>query len=129
LLSRRKVNEEGKMQSGKILPTVRQFFSAPKPTGARRDPDSQAGQERSPEREATEEEAQRAAELLADSDEFQKNGLSVRVEPFQGRSVLVVLDKAGSRLRTIKGAEIVRILLAMGTHGSPRQGRILDRRI
>lgn len=119
------------MQSGKILPVVRQFFSvAPKAGNAHRDADPQQGQQRSPERDATEEEAARAAELLSGSEEFKKSGLTARVVSHNGKAALTVCDRSGTQLRMIQNHEILRILISsIGEPKGPRQGRILDRRI
>lgn len=117
------------MQSGKVLPSFRQIFSNLKTGSSTRDSNSQQDQGGSPERDATEEEARRAAEILTVSEEFRKNGLSVTAANQDGRCVLLVTDGNGSRLRVIRSPEIVKLLLGMGTPESPRQGRILDRRI
>lgn len=118
------------MQSGRILPTFRQFFTAVKTGNATKDRDPQQGQGQSaPDRDATEEEARRAAALLSESEEFKQNGIKVEVNLFEEKFVIVVRDRNGVALRMIKGPDIVRALLALGLPQSPRQGRILDRRI
>lgn len=117
------------MQSGRILPTFRQFFTAAAKTGgANKDSNSQQGQQQA-ERDATEEEARRAAELLQGSDEFKKSGLTARAGSQEDRPVIFVTDGNGNALRMIQSPEIVRILLSLGLPQAPRQGRILDRRI
>jgi hypothetical protein len=119
------------MQSGRILPTFRQFFAtAQKADSANRDSNSQQGQQhRQPERDATEEEAKRAAELLQNSEEFKNNGILVKAAVIDGHHVLQVMDRNGNPLRVIQSPEIVRILLSFGMPQASRQGRILDRRI
>lgn len=118
------------MQSGRILPTFRQFFNASKKAGtADRDPGSQQNGHQQAERDATEEEARRAAEVLQGSDEFKNNGLIAKAGLREGRQVVLVSDRGGNALRVIPGPEIVRILLSFGLPQAPRQGRILDRRI
>jgi hypothetical protein len=117
------------MQSGRILPTFRQFFNASAKAGnTNRDSNSQQGQQQA-ERDATEEEARRAADLLQNSDEFKKNGISVKAGVENNRYVLVVSDRNGNALRVIQSPEVVRILLSFGMPQASRQGRILDRRI
>jgi uncharacterized FlaG/YvyC family protein len=117
------------MQSGRILPTFRQFFNASAKAGsANKDPNSQQSQQQA-ERDATEEEAQRAAEILQNSDEFKKSGLTAKAGSQEGRPVIFVNDSSGNALRMIRSPEIVRILLSLGMPQAPRQGRILDRRI
>ena len=116
------------MQTGRILPAFRMFFSATNKAGGS-DRDRNSGGQQSPERDATEEEARRAAELLSASDEFKQNGILVSVDVKDGRSVLLVRDAAGTPLRVIQSHEIVRILLSFGSPQAARQGRILDRRI
>lgn len=116
------------MQSGRILPVFRQFFSTATKAGqSHRDSDSQG--QSSPERDASEEEARRAMELLSESEEFKKNQISVGLELQGGRPTLVVRDRAGLTLRVLQGPEILRLLQSMGSPQAPRQGRILDRRI
>jgi hypothetical protein len=116
------------MQSGRILPTFRQFFIAAKAGNANRDSSSQQGRQQA-ERDATEEEAQRAAEILQGSDEFKKSGLTAKAGSQEGRFVVFVSDSDGNALRMIQSPEIVRILLSLGMPQAPRLGRILDRRI
>lgn len=118
------------MQSGRILPTFRQFFTAAAKTGsANKDSNSQQGGYQQAERDATEEEAKRAAELMQGSEEFKNNGLIAKAGNQDGRPVIFVNDANGNALRTIQSPEIVRILLSLGLPQAPRQGRILDRRI
>ena len=117
------------MQSGRVLPSFRQIFSNLKTGSSTRDSNSQQGQGGSRERDATEEEARQAAELLSISEEFRKNNLKVSASNQQGKHVLLVTDGAGTLLRVIASAEIVRMLLMAGTPDASRQGRILDRRI
>jgi hypothetical protein len=117
------------MQSGRILPTFRQFFTASAKAGsANKDSNPQQGQQQA-ERDATEEEARRAAELMQGSDEFKKSGLTAKAGTQDGRPVIFVHDQSGNALRMIQSPEIVRILLSLGMPQAPRQGRILDRRI
>jgi hypothetical protein len=117
------------MQSGRILPTFRQFFTAAAKAGtANKDSNSQQGQQQA-ERDATEEEARRAAELLQGSEEFKKNSLTAKAGSQDNRPVIFVTDRGGNALRVIQSPEIVRILLSLGMPQAPRQGRILDRRI
>lgn len=117
------------MQSGRILPTFRQFFNASTKAGnTNRDSNSQQGQQQA-ERDATEEEARRAAELMQSSEEFKKSGLTAKAGLHEGRPVIFVNDRNGNSLRMIQSPEVVRILLTLGMPQAPRQGRILDRRI
>jgi hypothetical protein len=117
------------MQPGKILPVFRQFFSTQKADSTSRDSNSQQGHQQPQDRNASEEEAHQAAEMLRKSDEFKKNGLIVRAELQDGKAVLLVTDSAGSLLRVIRSHEVFKILLAASLADSRRQGRILDRRI
>lgn len=117
------------MQSGRVLPSFRQIFSNLKTNSSTKDSNSQSGYGGSPERDATEEEAKQAAEILSASDEFKKNELTVTAAQQYGKFVLLVADRHGALLRVIRSPEIVKVLLVTGTPESPRQGRILDRRI
>jgi hypothetical protein len=118
------------MQSGKIAPIFRQFFTAalnPNRT------DSNAEQRQSqgePEREPTHEEALEALDLLTQQEEFQKNDLRAELKQLEGRWMISVLNRAGAQLRMIRGMEIVRLLdkAGLGKKGHSR-GRILDRRV
>jgi hypothetical protein len=117
------------MQSGKILPVFRQFFSSTLKTGnSHRDANSQQGYQ-DPERDASEEEARKAAELLQESEEFRKNGLSVKFEWRNGRTALVVSDREGHVLRVVQSREIARLAFSLSPGAFARAGRILDRRI
>ncbi len=117
------------MQSGKILPPLRQFFTTLKTGNATRDSNSQQGQNREPEKEASAEEAELAAKALADSEEFQKNFLSTEVTQQQDKPVILVKSSSGAVVRVIKNSEIHVILQSLGSAKGPRHGRILDRRI
>jgi|GEM_PF-7118390 len=119
------------MQSGKIAPTFRQFFTAalsPKSTDSNSQQQQQPQGE--PEREPTQEEAVEALDLLTQQDDFRKNELRADLKQMEARWVITVFSKAGSQLRTIRGMEIVRLLdrAGLGKQGHSR-GRILDRRV
>lgn len=119
------------MQSGRIAPIFRQFFTAalsPKNT------DANAGQQQQPqgepEREPTHEEALEALDRLTQQEEFQKNSLRAELLQIEGRWVIAVSSDKGVRLRTIRGSEIVRLLDKAGLGKSGHSpGRILDRRV
>jgi len=117
------------MQAGKILPVFRQFFATSKPASTGKDPGSRQEQGQGSEREATKEETARAAQILNESDEFVKNELVATVVQERERFVILVTDRAGNALRSISGNGVRQILLLTSTPDSPRQGRILDRRI
>ena len=117
------------MQSGRILPVFRQFFSTALRTGnSHRDSSSQQGYQQ-PERDASEEEARKVMELLQELEEFQKNGLSVKFEWKNDRTALVVSDREGHVLRVVQSQEITRLVFSLSPGASARAGRILDRRI
>jgi len=120
------------MQSGKIVPTFRQFFTSalsPRSTdsnGQQQQPPPQG----EPEREPTQEEALEALDLLIEQDEFRKNELCANLNQVESHWVITVLSSVGIQLRTIRGMEILRLLdkAGLGKHGHSL-GRILDRRV
>jgi hypothetical protein len=120
------------MQSGKILPLVRSFFSSPSVGNARNDGDSkrQSSQQKpEAEREPTEEEAAAATLVLRADEEFRKSALSVEISRVEGRIHLIVKNSAGTPLRSLKGGDIVRLAARASSRGGANAGRILDRRI
>lgn len=120
------------MQSGKILPIFRQFFGTTLSTkSAERDSNSNnrndGGEQK---REPTKEEVLEALEILNMQDEFIQNGLCATAQFSENRHFIIVKDKNGSALRTLKGNEVIRVLeLAKFDKKASRLGRILDRRI
>lgn len=119
------------MQSGKILPVFRQFFSsAVQPKGAQKDSHSGYQNSEQNHREPTEEEIFQALEVLNAQEEIQASGLKAVAERVQGKINLMMKDSHGATLRVLRAADIHRVLLLSkaGTGGS-QIGRILDRRI
>lgn len=120
------------MQSGKIAPIIRQFFTGAVSPKGQSDSHSQQKQhpEKEPEREPTKEEALEAFDKLTQQEEFQKNHLRAELRLVEGRHQIAVLNASGAQLRLIRGIEIVR-LLETGDSGrkGAHLGRILDRRI
>ncbi len=119
------------MQSGKIAPIFRQFFSgtlgSKNPTDSHSQQRQQGGE---PEREPTQEEALEALDLLSQQDEFQKNALRAELQQFEGRQSIIVTNALGVQIKVIRGTEIIRILEGSGLgRTGPHLGRILDRRI
>lgn len=119
------------MQSGKILPVVRQFFTSGLTTRSATDSQSQNKHPyEQPEREPTKEEAEAALKALQVQEEFVKNGLVAELKILEGKFVILVTDSKGTNLRTLKGREILRALDGMAFAKSGAYlGRILDRRI
>ena len=118
------------MQSGRILPLVRSFFSAPGVGNARNDGGAkQQSTHQEPEREPTEEEARAAILVLRADEEFTKNALTVEMVRSDGRIHLLVKNSAGATLRSLKGGDIVRLAARATSRGGAAAGRILDRRI
>lgn len=119
------------MQSGKILPVIRQFFgTAIEPKAGKKD--SQSGYQNSQEnnREPTEEEIFQALEILNAQEEIQSSGLSAVAEKVQGKVALMMRDSHGTVLRVLRAADVHRILSTGKVGGKGNQiGRILDRRI
>jgi len=118
------------MQSGKIVPIFRQFFTA---ALSPKNPDSNSQQKQSQgeaEREPSREEALEALDALSQQEEFQKNELRAELKQIEGRWVISVITAMGGQLRLIRGSEIVRLLdkAALGKKGHS-VGRILDRRV
>lgn len=119
------------MQSGRVLPIIRQFFTNPISTKSATDPHSgNQNKQGRQEREPKEDEAKEAFELLLEQEEFKLQGLNAELKFTDGRYSIVVTDKLGHTLRTIKGPGIIAILetSSLGKSGHFR-GRILDRRI
>ncbi|MGE3261484.1 MAG: hypothetical protein AB7K68_06875 [Bacteriovoracia bacterium] len=118
------------MQSGRVLPVIRQFFTTTLTAKSATDSHSQNQQKREQEREPTEEEAKAAFEFLLQQEEFKAKGLKVELQFLEGRQCIVVSDNAGVQLRVIKGSAILRVLEStiLGKDGQMR-GRILDRRL
>ena len=119
------------MQSGRVLPIIRQFFTSPVSTKSATDRDSgNSQQQQKQEREPTDEETKRAFEHLLQQEEFKLQGLVAEMRLIEGRSCIVVLDKNGNQLRVIKGPAVLKLLetSVLGKNGH-YLGRILDRRI
>ncbi|MGZ3693858.1 MAG: hypothetical protein ACXWQO_06630 [Bdellovibrionota bacterium] len=119
------------MQSGRVLPVIRQFFTTSITAKSATDSNSQNHQQKKDqEREPSEEETRAAFELLLKQEEFKTQGLKVELKSIDGRSCIVVSDSAGVQLRVIKGPAILAVLQtsALGQTGQMR-GRILDRRL
>lgn len=121
------------MQSGKVLPIIRQFFSGPTAAPAKSATDShsqQHQQQQSPDREPTDEELTAARELLANQEEFLRKGLKVEIRLVDGTKCIVILGADGQQIRAIPRREVLRLLdtRALGKN-SHYLGRILDRRI
>lgn len=120
------------MQSGKIAPIFRQFFSEATSTKSATDSHSQQQQKQKgePEREPTQEEALEALDLLSQQEEFQKNSLRAELRLSEGRHTILICNALGAQLKVIRGAEIMRILDGSGLgRKGPHLGRILDRRV
>ena len=119
------------MQSGKISPTFRSFFTAalsPKNTDANSQQQQQPQGES--DREPTQEEAVEALDLLSQPEEFRKNQLRADLKQVESRWVISIFASNGTQLRTIRGTEIVRLLDRSGLGKSGHSvGRILDRRV
>jgi hypothetical protein len=119
------------MQSGRIAPVFRQFFTGALGTKNATDSNPQQQQqqpEKEPDREPTRDEVLQALELLIQHDEFRKNALRAEVREEEGRFFLLVFNAAGAQLRAIRGQEIFRLINNQVAQG-PRRGQILDRRI
>lgn len=119
------------MQSGKIAPIFRHFFTEPLRSKGATDSNSQQQQPQGErEREPTEEEALEALDLLTQQEEFQKNSLRAELRTIDGRRSILVTNSQGTQLKVIRGMDIVRMLETsrLGAKGT-RLGRILDRRI
>jgi hypothetical protein len=120
------------MQSGRIMPVIRQFFSSQ--VQGNRPMDSHAGQggqqQPPPEKEPTREEVQAALEALTGQEEFRKQNLKAFLKEIEGRFVIAVFDSNDHPLKMIAGQEIFRVLggKVLGREGHVL-GRILDRRV
>ncbi len=119
------------MQSGKIAPTFRAFFTqALSPKGTDSNSQQQQQPEREPDREPTQEEAVEALDLLTQQEEFRKNELRADLKQLEQRWVITVRNRNGDQLRTIRGVEIIRLLDKSGLGKKGHSvGRILDRRV
>lgn len=120
------------MVSNRLPPIMRAFFQPTNNVGnANKDSQGQSPGYQSPEqdREATEEEARRALEALANSDEFQKNELRAELSLATGYPVIIVKNALGVALRSLRRKEILRLLEAPAPNSTARSGRLLDRRI
>jgi hypothetical protein len=120
------------MVSNRLPPVMRAFFgNTPNVGGTNKDSQGQSPGYQQPEqdREATEEEAKRALEALASSEEFQKNSLNAELSLATGYPVIIVKNAAGVALRSLRRREILRLLQAPAPNDTARSGRILDRRI
>src|SRR3989338_3563364 len=120
------------MQSGRISPLIRNFFS-PSIT-SKKNTDSETGgrnQYEQPQRQPTREEAELALSMLSGQEEFQKQGLTAVLRMEDNILIIAVSNAKGIVLRSIRGPEIVRLLEASSSAGdkSLHIGRILDRRI
>lgn len=118
------------MQSGRISPIFRQFFSTALTSKGATDSNSQNQNQHQQDREPSDEEAKAAFEFLLSQEELKAQGLQVELQTVDGRHSIVVSDRSGTPLRTIKGMGIVRVLetRALGKTGH-QLGRILDRRL
>ena len=120
------------MQSGKILPTFRQIFATALSTKST-DRDAQSNNQNSggdQKREPSKDEVLEALEILNLQDEFIQNGLKAVAQFSESKHFIIVKDKKGASLRTLKGSEVIRVLeLAKFDKKAARLGRILDRRI
>lgn len=118
------------MQSGKVLPVIRQFFTPSIKSKSATDSQSQNSNQQQKEREPSEDEAKKAFEILLTQEEFKAQGLKVELQTIDGRLSIVVSDAKGNQLRVLRGSAIVSILqtsaLGKDTHF---RGRILDRRL
>lgn len=118
------------MQSGRIAPVLRQFFSGNVSAKSATDRDAQ-NQQKQPqkEREPSHEEALAALDLLTQQEEFAKALLKAELQFLDGRYSILVSNASGAALRTIRGEEVLRILDAGKGQQTAFRGRILDRRI
>ncbi len=118
------------MQSGRVLPVIRQFFTTSLTAKSATDSNSQNQQQKQQEREPSEEEIRAAFELLLKQEEFKTQGLKVEMKSIDGRSCIVVSDSSGKELRVIKGPAVLAVLQTsvLGKDAHFR-GRILDRRL
>lgn len=120
------------MQSGRIMPVIRQFFGSQ--VQGKRSLDSHSNQNSNQqgqsEREPTREEAQAAMELLVGQEEFKKQNLVADLKTIDGRFTIAVTDHSGHPLKVISGTAILRLLAgaSLGREGHVL-GRILDRRV
>jgi hypothetical protein len=118
------------MVSNRLPPIMRTFFNSNNVASTNKDSQGQSpGYHQEPDREATEEEATRALEALASSEEFQKNSLRAELSLVTGFPVIIVKNSAGTALRSLRRREILRLLLAPAPSDTTRSGRILDRRV
>jgi hypothetical protein len=118
------------MQSGRVLPVIRQFFTTSITAKSATDSQSQNKQQKQEERDPSEEEAREAFKLLLDQEEFKAKGLQVELKFIEGKPCILVCDGNGSPLRMIKGPAILQVLQTslLGKDAHFR-GRILDRRL
>lgn len=118
------------MQSGRVMPVLRQFFTSSLTSKTNKDANSQNQQSGGREREPTDEETRKAFDFLLQQEEFKTQGLKVELQTIEERLCIVVSDFNGNQVRTIRGPSILRVLenTALGNSAHFR-GRILDRRL
>lgn len=120
------------MFTGKINP-IRTILTAAtaglRSDSAQKDSSNNQNAGQSPEREPTEEEFRKAAEILNDSDEFKKNGIHCVLIRVEEKFALSVRNTKNEQIRLIPGSEIYRTIFTVHATARNRHGRILDRRI
>jgi uncharacterized lipoprotein len=118
------------MQSGRVLPVIRQFFTTSLTAKSATDSNPQNQQQKQQERDPSEEEAKAAFQLLLEQEEFKAQGLTVEMKTIEGKPCIIVCDSTGTQLRMIKGQAILKVLqtTVLGKDAHFR-GRILDRRL
>jgi hypothetical protein len=117
------------MQTGKMPPIMRFFMGAKRTESSNRDASFQQNFQDSPQKEPSEEEIFRAAEILNESEDFKKNSLKCEVVREGDFLVISVKNASGIQIRSIKSSEIFRTIATLYATERNRHGRILDRRI
>lgn len=119
------------MFTGKISPlrTILSAAAGLRSDGAQKDSSNNQQMGQSPEREPTEEEFRKAAEILNESEEFKKNSIHCVLIRLDEKLALSVRNTKNEQIRLIPGSEIYRTILTVHATARNRHGRILDRRI
>ena len=118
------------MQIPKILPFLN-FTPAGsvKKSDRSLDRDPQQGGYQSPERQATEDEAKKAIEVLHSLKQITDNKLVlILIQEGLGFEISVQ-DASGNQLKRLKSGDVIRLLMTKVGDQSKESGRILDRRI
>ncbi len=125
------------MDSGKIIPGIRNLVGISTNNTAVKSTDKDARQnsqnkqkDSQQKRQPTEEEAQRALAVLAAMDSVTKNGLQLELVNEEGLYIIFVKDSHAQVLRGMRGSDILRLLDTKADKASTtNRGSILDSRI